>query len=69
MKIHEKLKYLRIKNGYTQAEVAHAIASSRTNYVYCEQGRYSLSVHYLKRICLFYNIPYDWLIDDDIEII
>lgn len=54
--IHEKLKPLRKKHGYSQEEVAEALHMSQNNYSLIETGKTKLDIERLFSIAAFYKI-------------
>ena len=63
--LSEKLKKLRLANGYSQAEVARRLNISRQGYQHYESGRRMPGTEYLKLLADLYNLQiYDLLISD-----
>lgn len=63
--LSEKLKKLRLTNGYSQAEVARRLNISRQGYQHYESGRRMPGAEYLKLLADLYNLQiYDLLISD-----
>lgn len=54
--IHEKLKWLRKKHGYTQEEVAYALHINQNTYSDIETGKTKLDIERLFAIAEFYQI-------------
>lgn len=59
----ERLRSIRLVYGLTQSEVAEGIGISRHQYCLIENGRVLLSVDLLRRICRFYKISSDYILN------
>ena len=61
------LRELRSSHGFKQSEVARAIGLSLRQYNRLENGTSNLTIDVLKRICLFYSISADFILQIDFE--
>ena len=59
--INEKIKDLRIQNGFSQF-VADYLQIDRSNYSKYELGKLIINVEMLKQFCLLYGVTADYLI-------
>jgi len=59
----EKLKDARTEKGLSQQQVAEAIGVTRSAYSNYEQGIREPDLNTLKKICMFFNISSDYLLD------
>ena len=59
----EKLKSIRLENGLNQKQVAEKLGISTTCYAGYEQGYRQPDLKMLKKICLFFEISADYLLD------
>lgn len=67
-----KLKELRLKKGISQETLAENLNTSRSNISKYESGKLEPNLFTLKKICKFYNISADELLEiklDDEEMI
>ena len=62
MKFNEKLKLIRIEQGYTQKNVYTYLQVSPNCYASWEQGRTQPSIEMIIKLCNFFNITSDYLI-------
>ena len=60
--MNEILKQLRQQKDVTQKEVARCLGISESAYSNYEQGIREPSIDILKRLCLYYEVPSDYLI-------
>ena len=60
--IFNKIKDLRITNGYSQKFVAEYLKIDRSNYSKYELGKLEISLEMLKQFCLLYNVSADYLL-------
>lgn len=67
MKLHEKLYSLRKEKGITQAELAEKLDVSRQSISNWEVGSITPSIGRLKALSDLYNVPLDYLLDEDEE--
>jgi transcriptional regulator with XRE-family HTH domain len=58
----ERIKSLRIEKGYAQADVAHFLKLSRSNYSQIELGNHFPTFNTLNIIARRYNKSYEWLL-------
>ena len=59
--MHERIKYLRIENGYTQREVAEAINIGIAAYSHYENGKRSINTDIITRLADFYSVTSDFI--------
>ena len=68
--LSKRLKELRIKNNYSQYEIADLIGVAQVTYSHYELGRRSVSIQNLVKIANIYNVSTDYLLgisDDKLE--
>jgi transcriptional regulator with XRE-family HTH domain len=63
----ETLKLLRERNNYSQAGLASYLGISRQTYIRYEKGEIVPSLDIISRLCKFYRIPYDVLIENKLN--
>lgn len=63
MELNERLKELRHEKGLTLKQVSSALQISLNAYANYEYGIREPSLDIIKRICKFYNISSDYLLD------
>ncbi len=63
----DKLISLRIDNDLSQKEVGKIIDKSQQGYDHIEKRRAKLAVEDLKKLCEFYNVSSDMLLDINIS--
>ncbi|MBR2041745.1 MAG: helix-turn-helix transcriptional regulator [Oscillospiraceae bacterium] len=61
--IATRIKELRVKNGYTQEEVAKKININRTTYAGYEKERTEPSAEVLARLAVLYDVSLDYIFD------
>ena len=59
----KKLKELRTEKGLLQIDVAKAIGVSKTTICHWEIGRQEPCTEDIKKICIFFNVSADYLLD------
>lgn len=59
--MHERIKYLRIENGYTQREVAEALNIGIAAYSHYENGKRSINTEIITRLADFYSVTSDFI--------
>ncbi len=59
---NEKLKEIRIENGYSQKQVAEKLEISVTCYAGYEQGYRQPDLKMLARICVLFDVSADFLL-------
>lgn len=59
---HEILKELRIDNDLTQEQVANIIGTTQGYYSKYELGIREIPLSRLKKLCLFYKVPSDYVL-------
>ena len=67
MKFCEKLINLRKEKGISQEEFGNIIDVSRQSVSKWELGQTKPDVDKIKKICEFYNISFDYLLDDNLN--
>ncbi len=63
MELHNRLKELRNENGLTLKQVSSSLGLTLSAYANYEHGIREPSVDTIKRICRFYKISADYLLD------
>lgn len=63
----KKLKFLRIKNGYSQEDLYKFLRITQPNYSNFENEKIRLNLEYVLILSKFYNISPVYLIDDSID--
>ncbi len=58
-----KLKELREDRDITQREIAEMLNCRQNTYQQYESGKRQLPVEVLKKLCLFYNVSADYILD------
>lgn len=58
-----KLRGLREDNDLTQAQIAAVLGTSQTMYARYERGANELPLRHLVKLCQFYNVSADYLLD------
>lgn len=61
--VMEKFRDLRDDNDLTQEEVAKHLGTSQTMYARYEREANELPVRHLKKLCQFYNVSADYVLD------
>lgn len=67
MKLHEKLYQLRKKKGITQAELSEELNVSRQSISNWEVGTVTPTIKRLQELSYLYNVPLDYLLNEDKE--
>ncbi|MBR3613591.1 MAG: helix-turn-helix transcriptional regulator [Clostridia bacterium] len=67
MKFNEKLMKLRKEKGLSQEEFGNLLDVSRQSVSKWELGQAQPDVDKIKKICEFYNISFDYLLNDNID--
>lgn len=67
MQLHDKLQQLRKSKGLTQADLAEKLEVSRQSISSWEVGSITPSVERLKAISRLYDVPLDYLLNDEQE--
>ena len=60
-----RLKAQRVRAGKTQQEMAAVLSVSLEHYANIENGRRSISVQYLGKLCEYYNVSADYFFGFD----
>ena len=58
----KRLKELRIKNGYTQAEIAFLLHTRQEQYSKYESGKRELPIRHLIALCRIYRVSSDYIL-------
>ncbi len=58
----KKLKELRIKNGYTQAQIAFLLHTRQEQYSKYERGERELPIKHLIALCHIYRVSSDYIL-------
>ncbi|MDE6469670.1 MAG: helix-turn-helix domain-containing protein [Eubacterium sp.] len=61
--LYKKIKELRVDRDITQFEIAKALGISQGNYSFIENGVANLKADDLVKICRFYNVSADYILD------
>lgn len=67
MKFYEKLINLRKEKGLSQEEFGNIFNVSRQSVSKWELGKVKPDIDKVKKICEFYNVSFDYLLNDEIE--
>lgn len=59
----ERLRGLREDNDLTQSDIAKILGTSQTMYARYERGANEIPVRHLVKLCKFYNVSADVLLD------
>ena len=59
--LHERIKDLRLKNGYTQQQVADILGIDKSTYAHYEAGRRTPNIEKLKKLAEFYGMQDEFL--------
>ena len=62
MDYNKRLRELRIKNGYTQQQIAFILHTRQEQYSKYENGQNEIPVRHVITLCKFYGISADWLL-------
>ena len=62
MKIAERLKTLRVENGYTQKQVAEILKIKQNTYSQYETGQRQLPLEALAELAIFYDVTADYFL-------
>ena len=63
MDYRSRLRSVREDRDYTQAEIGRVINKSQQGYNHIEMGRAELKIEDLIKLCDFYNVSADYLLD------
>ena len=58
----KRLKELRIKNGYTQAEIGFLLHTRQEQYSKYESGKRELPIRHLIALCRIYRVSSDYIL-------
>jgi transcriptional regulator with XRE-family HTH domain len=67
-RLGEKLRALRRKNGLSYRQLAAELGVTHVNLISIESGRSFPSLALLGKIADFFDVSYDELLDDDVEL-
>lgn len=62
MDYHKRLKELRVKNNYTQAEIAYILQTRQEQYSKYESGKRELPIKHLVTLCYLYKVSSDYIL-------
>ena len=62
MDYFKRLKELRIKNGYTQQQIAFILHTRQEQYSKYESGKRELSIRHLIALCCLYKVSSDYVL-------
>ncbi|MEE1061989.1 MAG: helix-turn-helix transcriptional regulator [Ruminococcus sp.] len=62
MDYHKRLKELRVKNNYTQAEIAYILQTRQEQYSKYESGKRDLPIKHLVTLCYLYKVSSDYIL-------
>ena len=63
--LHEKLKNIRKKFGYTQQQIAKALKINRSTYAYYENGRSRPTYENLMKLCKIFNLQPEYFLEEE----
>ncbi len=66
---YKRIKELREDNDLKQADIAKILNMTQSNYSFLENGIAELKANELKKLCLYYNISADYILElpDNLE--
>jgi len=67
MDIHEKIKSLREKKGWSQIELAKKLDCHPTYISRVETGKHTPSLELIKKLVKLFDINFDYLLDEDLD--
>lgn len=62
MDYNKRLKELRVKNNYTQAEIAYILQTRQEQYSKYESGKRDLPIKHLVTLCYLYKMSSDYIL-------
>ena len=62
MDYQKRLKELRIKNGYTQEQIAFILHTRQEQYSKYESGKRELPIKHLVALCCLYRVSADYIL-------
>ena len=62
MGYNKRLKELRVKNNYTQAEIAYILQTRQEQYSKYESGKRELPIKHLVTLCYLYKMSSDYIL-------
>lgn len=60
---YKKLRELREDNDLKQSDIAQILSMTQSNYSFIENGVAELKANELKKLCLFYKVSADYILD------
>lgn len=63
MEINERLRALREDHDKTLTDVAEYLGTTYQYYQKYEKGKHEVPVRVIKRLCLYYNVSADYILD------
>ena len=67
-KFGEKLRTLRQRRGLSYRQLAALLETSHSHILNIETGKHKPSVDLIVRIVRFFDVSYDQLMDDDVQV-
>ena len=61
-KMNERIRFLRIKHGYTQQEIINILGVGKSAYSMYENGERTISVEIVAKLAQLYNVTTDFII-------
>ncbi len=62
MDYFKRLKELRLKNGYTQRQIAFILHTRQEQYSKYESGKREIPIHHLITLCCLYRVSADYVL-------
>lgn len=63
MEIHDRIRELRVKAGFTQSDIASYLHTDVSYYSKYERGLHPIPVRHLKSLCELYHVSADYILD------
>lgn len=63
MEIHDRIRELRVKAGFTQSDIASYLHTDVSYYSKYERGLHPLPLRHLKSLCELYHVSADYILD------
>lgn len=60
---YKRIKELRVDRDKNQSEIAKMLNMSQANYSYLENGTANLKAEEIKKLCLYYGVSADYLLE------
>lgn len=61
--MYRRIKELRVDRDKNQSEIAKMLNMSQANYSYLENGTANLKAEEIKKLCLYYGVSADYLLE------